>query len=418
MRFLRQDDLVDRLFRNEVIEAARDRLTGTVVAAVPPTSRLYTRLVLAGAAMLLLFLVFGSYASSADVGGVVAYDTGIARVYPRVAGEVRRIHVRSGQRVVAGQAIATLALAQGAAGVSPQMSQLVAQDAEIARQVSLAAEQGDADVRGLDRQQAGLAGTIAALQRQRAIAAGQIALAQSAAKRAIRLAGEGAGTQRQVEDSRSTVLARQAELAAIEERLIAQRDTLLTNRSDRAKRAIETRRTQSELLGQRAKIGEQRASLSRDAELTLAAPVSGVIGDISVEIGQQATPSQSIASVVPEGGKLEIWLYAPSRAVGNAHIGQKVRLHFDAFPFQKFGSGEGVVSDIASVPSEPQSVDPGLKISEPVFRLRTRIVRFPRQIVSGRGSLRPGMTVSGKLMLERRSLWQVLFGPLFQATMQ
>ena len=62
-----------QLFRMEVIDASRDRLAGTVIAAVPPSSRLYTGLVLALAAVIVLFLTLGSYATTARVRGIVAY---------------------------------------------------------------------------------------------------------------------------------------------------------------------------------------------------------------------------------------------------------------------------------------------------------------------------------------------------------
>ena len=407
--------MVEKLFRNEVIEAGRDRLTGAVIAAVPPSSRLYTRLVCGAAAVLMLILTFGGYATTADVRGVIAYDTGIARVYPRTPAEVRQLHVRSGQWVEAGQPIATLAIAQGMGGVDPQMRQLSNQDVELQRQLELALSQSAAEGSALDLQRANLNATITSLERQRAIAAGQIGIAESAAHRAGRLAKEGAGTQRQVEDSRSSVLARRAELEALEERIIAQRDTLRANDSDRSRRQIELHRSQSVLTAQRASLAEQRASLSRSDQIVLTAPVSGAVGDISVEIGQQALPDRSLASIVPSGSSLEVWLYAPSRAVGNARPGQRVRLLFDAFPYQKYGSGEGVVTEIARVSTEAANVDPGLKIDEPVFKIKAKLLRFAPRTRDGAQSLRPGMTLSGKLILERRSLWQIMFGPISEA---
>jgi membrane fusion protein len=70
------------LFRQEVIDAGRDRLAGTVVAAVPPNSRLYATVVMLFAAALVAILLLGEYATRTQVKGVVAYDAGIARVYP------------------------------------------------------------------------------------------------------------------------------------------------------------------------------------------------------------------------------------------------------------------------------------------------------------------------------------------------
>ena len=407
--------MTELLFRNEVIEASRNRLTGTVVAAVPPSSRLYTRFAAGAALLLLALLLFGSYTMTVDVRGIVAYDGGIARVYPRSAAEVSAIHVKSGQRVDAGQPLVTLTIAQGQGGVAPQLAQIGNQDEELSRQVAIVADQASSEMAALSQQHAGLIATIASLERQRTIALDQIRLAESAARRAERLVKENAGTLRQVEDSHSAQLSRRATYEGLGEQLIVQRNALQANESDRGRQQLEAQRTQSVLLAQRAVLAQHQLELSRTDKLVLTAPVAGTVGDISVEVGQQTTPERAAASIIPSNSKLEIWLYAPSRAVGNARPGQAVRLQFDAFPYQKFGSSRGVVTEVSKVPTEPSNVDTGLKIDEPVFRIRTRITEFSRRAKIDISAMRPGMTLSGKLVMERRSFWQILLGPIFEA---
>jgi len=405
------------LFRTEVIDAHRERLSGTVIAAVPPSSRLYTGL-LGGLALIIIgFLVFGSYATSAQVRGIVAYDSGIARVYPSVPAEIRQIHVRYGQIVSAGTPLVTLALAQGIDGLTGQLAQLGNQDSELGRQVDLASQIGDAEQRALTQQRDSLTAAVASLERQRAISAGQVPLAEAATRRAVQLAHEGAGTQRQVEDSRSALLARRAEVESLNERLIAQRETLRNTEAQIAQRALEASRSRSVLLAQRAELAEQRAQLIRTDRLVLTAPIGGEIGDVSVEVGQRARPDQSLITIVPRGSQLEVWLYAPSRAVGFAHPGQQVRLLFDAYPYQKYGAGQGTVILVSRVPTEPTSLDANLNIQEPVFRIKVRIDQFPPRLPPEQRFMRPGMTVTANLVLERRSLWEVLFSP-FLGTMR
>jgi membrane fusion protein len=404
-----------QLFRMEVIDASRERLAGTVVAAVPPSSRLYTRLVLAVAAIVVAILIFGSYATSARVRGIVAYDAGIARVYPSTPAEIRQIHVRDGQVVAAGAPLVTLSIAQGRDGVAAQLSQLGNQDVELGRQVDLAGAIGSAEGQGLAQQRQSLAAAIQSLERQRGIAAGQIRLAEAATQRAVDLARQGAGTQRQVEDSRSALLARRAEVESISERLIAQREALRTTEAQIGQRALETDRTRSVLLAQRAALAEQRAELVRTDRLVLTAPIGGEVGDVSVEVGQRARPDRSLVTIVPRGSRLEVWLYAPSRAVGFARPGQQVRLFFDAFPYQKYGAGRGTVTAVARVPTEPTNIDSNLGIEEPVFRIRVRIDEMAPRVPADQRAMRPGMTLSANLVLERRSLWEVLFGPVRSA---
>jgi membrane fusion protein len=398
-----------QLFRHEVIEARRQRLAGAVVAATPPRSRLYVALVLAFAAIIGLVLAFGQFATRAQVKGVVAYDAGIARVYPAAAAEIRAFHVSNGMRVAAGAPLVTLSLAQGKGGLSNQIGLLSAQDGELARQQQLAAGLGQAAIAALEQQKASLAASIVSLERQRRLAAAQAKLAESGRRRAARLAAEGAGTQRQVEDSRSAVLARNAEVEQIGARLIDQRQALQAAAAQIAQRRLEAERTDAELGAQRAALGEQRGALGRESEIVLTAPIAGEVGDISAEIGQRARPDASLVTIVPSGSRLEIWLYAPTRAIGFVRPGQAVRLFFDAFPYQKYGAGTGRITAVARVPIEPAALDAALGIQEPVFKIRVAIDRAVPRLPEAR--LRPGMTLSANLVLERRSLWELLFNP-------
>src|SRR3954454_18828773 len=146
-----------QLFRQEVIEAGRERLAGTVVAATPPRAKLYVGLVLGFAALIALILVFGHYATRAQVKGIVAYDAGIARVYPSAPAEIRGFHVRNGQHVEAGTPLVTLAIAPGEGGLTNQLGQLAGQARELARQQQLAASLGAAETGALEQQKASLA---------------------------------------------------------------------------------------------------------------------------------------------------------------------------------------------------------------------------------------------------------------------
>jgi hypothetical protein len=51
-----------------------------------------------------------------------------------------------------------------------------------------------------------------------------------------------------------------------------------------------------------------------------------------------------------------------------------------------------------------------------VFRIRVAIDQaVPKLPGGGEARLRPGMTLSANLVLERRSLWEVLFKPIASA---
>ncbi len=409
-----------KLFRQEAIDAGRERLTGTVVAATPPGSRLYTGVLCAVVAAMIALLAFGQYASRVQVRGLVSQSGGIARVYTPASAEIREVHVSEGAAVTPGTPLVTISMTQGRGGaggegVAAQLAELARQDAELARQQALAASLGTAETGGLEQQKYSLTATIASLERQLSLGADQIQLAEADSRRTVRLAKEGAGTQRQVEESRATLLARKLDLEAVTERLISQRETLRAIDNQVASRRIGSSQSQSEIATRRAALAEQRAALARQDRLVLTAPVAGTIGDIAARVGLRAQADTSLVTVVPRNSRLEIQLYAPSRAVGFVQPGQEVRLLFDAFPYQKYGAGRGTVTSVASVPTEPAALDPGLQLTEPVFRIRVAL--DPRGL-SGAAADRPlrsGMTLSANLLLERRSLWEVFLDPVLKA---
>lgn len=404
--------MADLLFRPEVIEAGRQRLTGTVVAAVPPSSRIYTLICVLVIAVGALFLAFGEYAPSVRAPGVIAYDSGLARVFPSAAAEIRQIHVRPGQRVEAGDPLVTLTLAQGRDGLQPQIDQITQQDGELARQGELAGALGSTEASGLAQQKAALQAMIGSLERQRTLAASQVGLAEAAVRRATRLAREGAGAQRQVEESRGTLLARRAELESIRERLITQSEAARALDIQIQQKRLQASQSQSLLAAQRAALAGQREELSRANEITLVAPVAGEVSDVAMVAGQRAVPERSLVTIVPATSKLEVWLYAPSSALGYAEPGQEVRIEFDAFPSRRHGLGRGTVLEVSRVSVEPNAVGADLGLTEPAFRIRVRIDEMPHNAERAAEALRPGMTVSAALIQEKRSLWEMLFNPV------
>ncbi|WP_294289066.1 HlyD family efflux transporter periplasmic adaptor subunit [uncultured Sphingomonas sp.] len=401
----------DTLFRQEAIDAQRQRLAGTVVAAVPPSARLYTGVIVVVAVAIVLMLVFGSYATNAPVRGVVAYDTGVARVYPRSAAEVRRVLVREGEQVAAGQPLVELGLAQGERGLAEQIAQLDRQIGEIDRQLGLAEGLASSEAGALEAQRRGLIESVASLERQRGIASEQVGLAEKSVTRSQRLAKEGAGTQRQVDAARAELLMRKSEVENLTERLITARSSIADLGIKLSQGGLTSGKAASQLRNERSTLMTQRVDLVRSDHIVLTAPVAGRIADLIADPGRHATPDASLVTVVPDGGKLETWFYAPSQAVGFARKGQTVRLRFDAFPYQKYGSGRGVVTDVSRVAVDPAAVDPALGIKEASFRVRVRIESIGSAPATAAG-VRPGMTVSGDLVLERRPLWALLFAPI------
>ena len=77
-------------------------------------------------------------------------------------------------------------------------------------------------------------------------------------------------------------------------------------------------------------------------------------------------------TLVPAGARLEARLFGPSRSIGFVRPGQRVLLRYEAYPYQKFGSYEGVVKSVSRT-----TVGPG-ELAEASAGARARRAWPPR----------------------------------------
>ena len=403
--------MASALFRAEVIEARRQRLAGSVVAAVPPSSRLYTAIAAAIALAIVATLAFGKYATSKTVSGLVAYNLGVAKVSTSSPGEIAIIYVKSGDKVAAGAPLLTVSTAQGPTGLSAQLTEIDNQVREIDRQMALAGQTGATDAQALRQEQKSLATNIASLGRQKAILDSQTGIARDLLARNARLAKAGAGSQRQVDDARAVLLSRQSEIETLNERISGTQSRIQAIDIQLSQRGLTLDTSRSQLAAQRAILMAQRADVSRAEKLVVAASVAGEVSDVAVEIGERVGPEKTLVTVVPQGSVIETWLYAPSSAIGSSRAGQQVRLLFDAYPYQRHGWATGTVVSISRTAVDPANVDTPTRPTEPVFRIRVHIDSMGRLPVR-QEDLRPGMTLTANLVVEEKPLWQLIFGSI------
>lgn len=408
----------EKLFRQEAIDANRGRLTGTVVAATPPGSKIYTWL-LAGCILVFLgFLTFGQYSTRVEVQGVLTDRGGVSEVSAPATATVREVHVREGQTVRKGDPLVTVSLSVGGSaggeGMSNQIGKLDRQNEELVRQGEFAGSLGQTELQALRQRKTSLAASIGSLRNQIRLIDSQVAMARQATSRAERLAARGAGTKQQVEEERSQIIARELESEAIRERIATQTGDLRALDTEISARSIGLQLSLSQLSERRAALGEQRDELVRRDRLTLTAPKAGRVADIAAKLGVKVEPGVDLVSVVPNDRQLEVNLYAPTRSVGFVRPGQLARLQFDAFPFQKYGTKTGKVTWVSEVPTTPVGMSAQAADPEPMYRVRVALDDPAFETRKGRYDLKPGMTVSANLVLEDRHLWEVFFEPVLK----
>jgi membrane fusion protein len=169
---------------------------------------------------------------------------------------------------------------------------------------------------------------------------------------------------------------------------------------------------------QLAEIGQSMAQNEMQRAVVLRAPRDGVISAVLLKEGQMAAAGQTTLLLLPAGSVLQAQLLVPSRAVGFIEPDSRVVLRYQAFPYQKFGQHYGRVADVsrsALMPSEVQALV-GQQTKEPLYRVQ---VALDSQTVMAYGkaeAVKPGMAVDADILMEKRTLLEWVFEPLYGMT--
>lgn len=407
------------LFRREAIHHATRRLSGEVILASSLSSRILSALLVMAVVLIGGFAATATYARKETVAGWVAPTEGLIRLEARQGGVVESLHVQEGQPVRAGQPIATLKLSHALEGRDSYQAigqSLDAQAEAAAVRASAARATLEAERRQLVARREALSRELAQTQRRVALQTDRLGLARAEIQRAETIAAQGFLPRRELEARQASALAveqQQAELtgAALSyERQIGEVNARL------AVISIDLAAAGADAASAKASLDQQRTQVETQSTYVVVASVDGRVAALPVRRGQGLPAGAAVAIVTAGDAPLEAELYAPSRASGFIQEGQEVRLMYQAFPYQKFGAGEGRVVSVSRTVLAPAEVAiPGLQVQEPVFRVR---VKLSHEHVSAYGravALQPGMLLTADVVIDRRSLLEWLLDPLYAA---
>jgi membrane fusion protein len=162
-----------------------------------------------------------------------------------------------------------------------------------------------------------------------------------------------------------------------------------------------------------AEVTQELTEHQSKRDVVIVAPAEGVATTILIEPGQQTKHDAPLLSIIPQGANLEAKLLVPSHAIGFIAPEQEVALRYGAFPYQRFGHYQGVVTSIAKTLLLPGDTDMPMPLSEPAYLVT---VALEKQAVEAYGKsfpLQAGMALEGDVALDRRSVVQWIFDPLF-----
>lgn len=159
----------------------------------------------------------------------------------------------------------------------------------------------------------------------------------------------------------------------------------------------------------------KKAELRRQL-IVLTAPVDAVVLEIANRtVGSVAREAETLFMLVPRDIHLQAEVNVDGKDIGQVAVGQSVRLKFDAFPFQKFGTGSGTVRVVSQDSFTPDpKVDGQRSMSAPYYRVLIDVADTRLRAQPAQFQMIPGMTVTAEMKVGRRSVISYFLYPLLR----
>ncbi|WGS46930.1 HlyD family secretion protein [Burkholderia sp. JSH-S8] len=414
------------LFRRAAQEAQRTQTLGEIVLIRPVSFAVLAATAATMAIGVILLFTFGTYTRRSTVDGVLTPDTGLVKVYAQQAGIVLKKHVIEGQHVTRGKALYT---------VSTDLQSTVAGQIQVAliEQAQQRKESFQQELNKTRRLQQDerdiLQAQIATLRAELAGIDEQIAAQRTRTSIAADAASRYAGLLATDYISKDQAQQREAEL-------LDQRSKLNSLTRERASAAQALKEAVNNLSGLSLKQQNQLSQINRSVidvdrtlieseakrEFVVTAPETGTVAAVIAEPGQTAGTSHPLATIVPAGVHWQAYLFVPSAAVGFIHVGDRVLIRYQAYPYQKFGQYEATVVSIArtallAAELATSGAPATQNAANGAFYRVT--VALKSQDVKAYGKAQPlqaGMALQADILQEHRRLYEWVLEPLFSLT--
>jgi membrane fusion protein len=411
------------LFRQEVIDFQQHhRQWGRVVPLQPLPMRLMVWFITVAAAAIIVFLFLAQYARKETVTGYLAPAAGTARIFAPQQGIISAIYVEQGQRVEDGQPLLSVTTDQIAADGEDVNARILAtlerQKASLNRQIA-------AEEHRTVSERERLATLIRSLETELDHFAAQIALQHERIRVVERLVASGAqlgarGLVSELDQRRreESLLEQRQSLNALHQQLTA-RQSQLTETRYTLEQLPTVMAEKIQLLRNELSAAEQRtAEVSGRRAYVIRAPIAGRVSSLQASVGQTADPRRLQLQIIPDGNTLQAELFVPARAIGFVEVGQEVRILYDAFPYQHFGTYRGRIIRVSQTILTGADIAAPVTLGGPAYRAIVALERPDIDAYGKRIPLQPDMLLKADIILERRTLVDWILNPLLSARIQ
>ena len=407
-----------KLFRQEAIDAQREKYLGEATIARPVPFWVFTTLAAGAAALIIIVAIWGQYTRRERVEGYLELDSGAARVLIPDAGRISELLIKEGDEVTAGAPMAKISYdrsTQTASSTSGAISdELASRKIILEKEQNQWRELGAQQVQQVKKRVLDLQNEASQIDREIKLQEQRLGSAREQAKRFAQLSSEKFVSDVVARQKQDEATDQEIRLQALKRQRVTLDRDMSSAKMDEPAVAMKSRTEVEKVARQISEIQQSLTQEDARRETVIRAPVTGTVTNIAVNPGQSVAADTPLATVVPSGSGLYAELLVPTRAVGFIAKGHEVVLRYEAFPYERFGQYRGTVVDISRAVWSPGEKIGPMAVREPVYRVAVKLDRQSVGAIGQEFPLRAGMLANADILLEKRTLLEWMFEPVLQ----
>lgn len=405
------------IFRQEALNAQNRQLDGSVLLKLPHLYRTLVWLAVCFLLLLIVFFIYGEYTRRQPAIGQVLPESGVTRIWGQRAGVVLSVEVSEGDLVTQGQVLADIGTAKDMLGgdrlEEKQIDQIAETIANLEEAIAQQKQYHLAETEQLQRKTVQAERTVKKRKVELKLERRRLRLIQEEKRDLEKLQEKGYVSKVQLSGKRREELEARLGLERLGQSVEEAEDRQTDFIGQKALLTINHKMKMAEY--DREMFQQQRllVDLQGRQGYALIAPVAGRMAFVQKQVGQLIDMNEPFALIVPENAHYEVELIASSQAIGFLEQGQRVRLRYQAFPYQRYGLYTGRIRSVSAAGLGANEIRTGFALpNTPHYRVK---VTLDKQFVTAGGRkvpLRSGMMVEADLVLDKLPVWYWLFEPV------
>jgi membrane fusion protein len=406
------------LFRPEALLFSCRTGDGEAVFYQPWSIKALVMLLMGIFSCFLAFACFAGISQTERVRGYLNPADGLLNLQIHRGGTVSRLHVSDGDSVLRGDVLMTvldpLTDQYGERVVQDQLAFLDEQIAAVQRRIDVRRHKAELDGQRLVDRINELTLERDLLKDEFALINQQSVLAASDYEKISELNTRELASERELRHARVSLYQLEQQKKSAELQIRVREGALLDVRASQELLPNVMEEDIQVLQSALIQFQQQRYEMAAAGEFSIVAPADGRIDNLLLRAGDVLQAGTTVMTISPEADDLHAWLFLPSKSRANVQIGQAIRLSYDAYAFQTYGSFAAEIVSVSKTAMDPRDFRLPIDLREPVYLVQARLnpQEDNSQSLSHDINLHAGMQFYADVITGKQTMIQKILKPL------